>query len=295
MGLAQIKLKVGNFANKNFFYKTQNLINIFSKKRNSKPYKTTAIPISVFIIAKNEEDRIGLAIEAVKKFADEILVIDSGSSDETVKIAQNLGAKTFYNKWQGYGKQKVFGESLCKNQWILNIDADEEVLDNLADEICELFSKKNTSFVGYKIKIVNKFFGEKFPKKWAYNYNQLRLYNKNYCGFSTSSVHDSVLLKNQQMPDKIGQLKNIIAHQSFRSIEHWLEKINSYSSMQAEDAFKKGKKATILKILITPTLAFLKAYFVRRYFIYGFQGIIYSYIFAFGRFIKLIKIRQKYL
>lgn len=250
--------------------------------------------ISVFIITKNEADRIAPVIKAVQKIADEILVIDSGSSDKTVEIAEALGAKTFYNKWQGYGPQKVYGESLCKNKWILNIDADEEVMPELVEEIIDLFSKNNQNqFIGYKIKIVNKFAGEKKPKKWAYYYNQLRLYNKDYCGFKDSTIHDSVVVKigNQS---RIGQLKNIIAHQSFRSIAHWIEKINSYSQMQAEDAFKKGKNISILKITITPFFAFFKGYFIRRYFIYGANGIAYSIIFALGRFLKLVKIREKF-
>ncbi|MES2677309.1 MAG: glycosyltransferase family 2 protein [Pseudomonadota bacterium] len=256
------------------------------------------LPISVFIITQNEADRITPIINAVKEIADEILVIDSGSLDKTIAIATSLGAKTFYNKWSGYGQQKVFGESLCKNKWILNIDADEEVVPELAAEIKELFaSGKIDQFIGYKIKIVNKFFGEKRPKKLAYYYNQLRLYNKEFCGFKDSAVHDSVVIKSSVVSRKslVGQLKNIIAHQSFRSIEHWLEKINSYSTMQAEDAFFKGKNVSIFKILITPTFAFFKAYLVRRYFIYGFNGLIYSYIFAFGRFLKLVKIRQKFI
>jgi glycosyltransferase involved in cell wall biosynthesis len=250
------------------------------------------LPISVFIITKNEADRIAPIIESVSGIADEILVVDSGSVDETLGISENLGAKTFYNKWQGYGQQKVFGESLCKNKWILNIDADEEVSLKLADEIRNLFeNNQQDQSIGYRIKIVNKFFGEKSPKKWAYYYNQLRLYNKEYCGFKDSSVHDSVIVK-EGNNQKIGQLKNIIAHQSFRSYEHWIEKINSYSSMQAKDAFEKGKDVSILKILITPFFAFLKGYFVRRYFIYGVNGLIYSYIFSFGRLMKLVKIRQ---
>jgi len=252
------------------------------------------LPISVFIITHNEADRIASIIKAVQTIADEILVIDSGSSDKTIEIAQDLGAKIFYNKWQGYGQQKVFGENLCRNKWVLNIDADEEVLPELAQEILALFTNKNDSFIGYKIKIVNKFFGENRPKKLAYYYNQLRLYNKEFCGFKDSCVHDSVVVKNGESGN-IGQLKNIIAHQSFRSIEHWIEKINSYSTMQAKDAFKKGKNVSVLKILLTPTLAFLKAYFIRRYFIYGFDGIIYSYIFSFGRLMKLVKIRQQFL
>ncbi len=252
-------------------------------------------PISVFIITKNEADRITSVINAVQEIADEILVIDSGSADNTVEIAQNLGAKTFYNAWQGYGQQKVFGESLCKNKWILNIDADEEMALELAMEIKELFaSQKVDQFIGYKIKIVNKFFSEKKPKKLAYYYNQLRLYNKDYCGFKDSSIHDSVVVKENHKLLRVGQLKNIIAHQSFRSFEHWIAKINSYSTMQAEDAFGRGKNVSILKILITPTFAFLKGYFIRRYFIYGFNGLIYSYVFAFGRLMKLVKIRRKF-
>lgn len=97
------------------------------------------LPISVFIIAKNEEDRIFSVINAVKDFAEEILVIDSYSDDNTVKIAENAGAKVVQNKWNGYGPQKVFGENLCKNKWILNIDADEEVTKDLALEIKKLF------------------------------------------------------------------------------------------------------------------------------------------------------------
>ena len=251
------------------------------------------LPISVFIITLNEADRIESVIKAVQNFADEILVIDSGSTDETLKIAGELGAKTIFNKWNGYGEQKIFGENLCKNKWILNIDADEEVLEELAAEIRALFKNGNPDdFAGYKVKIVNKWFNEKRPKKLAYYYNQLRLYNKDYCGFKDSTVHDSVIVKNSEK--QIGQLKNIISHQSFRSFENWIDKINSYSKMQAADAVKRGKKASFLKILVTPAHSFFKAYFIRRYFIYGIDGLIYSYVFAFGRTIRLIKIRQSW-
>lgn len=248
--------------------------------------------LSVFIITKNEADRIESVIKAVKKIADEILVIDSGSSDQTCEIASAAGAKVIFNEWRGYGLQKIFGENQCRNKWILNIDADEEVSEKLADEILELFEKNNQeNFYGFRVKIVNKFRFEKHPKKLAYYYNQLRLYNKDFAGFNNSTVHDSVELK-ENNPDKIGQLKNIIFHQSFRSFEHWIDKINSYSSMQALDSFKKGKNVSILKISFVTSFAFLKAYIVRRYFIYGFDGLVYSYLFAFSRFSKAIKTRE---
>ena len=97
------------------------------------------IPISVFIIAKNEEDRIPHNLKSVVDWADEVIVIDSGSSDKTVEVATHLGAKVVYHEWQGYGPQKVFGETICKHNWLLNIDADEAVSDDLRDEMIGLF------------------------------------------------------------------------------------------------------------------------------------------------------------
>ncbi len=253
------------------------------------------VPLSVFIITKNEEDRIVDVINAVKEVADEILVIDSGSSDKTCEVAAKAGAKVMFNEWNGFGLQKIFGENQCRNKWILNIDADEEVSPELCVEIRELFEKNLVeNFYGFRVKIVNKFRFEKRPKNGAYYYNQLRLYNKNFAGFKNSTVHDSVELKDKNSKE-IGQLKNIIFHQSFRSFFHWIEKINFYSSMQAKDSFAKGKCPSVFKIFFTPTVAFLKAYFVRRYFIYGFDGLIYSYLFAFSRFAKMIKTRELFL
>ena len=249
------------------------------------------LPISVFIITKNEADRIAQVINAAKKIANEILVIDSGSSDETCKIAAGAGAKVLFNKWQGYGQQKKFGESKCINKWILNIDADEEISQELEAEIKEIFSQRiGKNVAGFRVKIVNKFRFETQPQKWAYYYNQLRLYNKDLAGFKNSSVHDSVEVRSAKC--EILQLKNIIFHQSFRSYSHWIEKLNSYSQMQAQDSFAKGKNPSLLKVFFTPLFTFFKAYFVRRYFIYGFNGIIYSSLFAFSRFAKAIKTRE---
>lgn len=250
------------------------------------------IAISVSIIAKNEGDRIAQIIRAVKDIADEILVVDSGSSDDTCKIAMQEGAKVMYNEWKGYGQQKIFAENQCKNDWILNIDADEEISPQLSTEIKEIFSAEiDQNVAGFRVKIVNKFRFEKAPKKSAYFYNQFRLYNKNLAGFRDSAVHDSVILK-EGVEAKILQLNNIIYHQSFKSFSHWIEKINSYSQMQAHDSCQKGKKVSAAKILFVFPLAFLKAFFVRKYFTYGFDGFIYSFLFAFSRFAKNIKIRE---
>lgn len=246
--------------------------------------------ISVFIITKNEADRILKVLQSVKEFADEIIVVDSGSVDNTQEIARQFGAKVIFNEWSGYGPQKVFAESVCKNDWILNIDADEEVSPELAQEINSM--SFNDKYQGYRVKIVNKFRFEERPKKFAYYYNQLRLYNKKYAGFKDSIVHDSVILKGGD-DTRLGQLQGIIYHQSFRSYEHWIDKINYYSELQAQDSFLKGKKVSNFKIIFISFLAFFKAYLIRRYFVYGFKGFIYSYLFAFSRFVKAIKVQEK--
>jgi glycosyltransferase involved in cell wall biosynthesis len=260
--------------------------------------KKSTFPISVFIITKNEEERIQIAIKSVINWVDEVIVIDSGSEDKTVDVAKRLGAKVIKHKWEGYGQQKIFGESKCKNDWILNIDSDEEILPELKDEITQIFENNiQDDFYGYRIRIANMFPNEKKPKKWAYSYNQTRLYNKQKAGFRSSSVHDSVIVdgvKEYSAEEKkvIGQLSGRMAHHFITSYTQWIDKLNKVTQMQAQDYFNKGKHACWLKILFIPTIAFCKAFFIRRYFIYGFNGIIYSYVYAFGRCMKYIKARE---
>ena len=133
------------------------------------------IPISVFIICKNEEDRIGASIKSVTGWTDEIIVVDSGSTDKTVEIAQKAGAtKVVFNEWKGYGPQKNFAQGLCKNHWVFNLDADEEVTDSLKEEIIDLFKSgkiDNHSTYDIAIKIAPRFieFNEssKGPEKYC--------------------------------------------------------------------------------------------------------------------------------
>ena len=104
-------------------------------------------PLSVFIIAKDEEDRIPESIKSVIDWADEVIVIDSGSKDKTVAISEEFGASVIYNEWNGYGPQKVFGEGKCRNDWILNIDADEAISPKLKEEIQQLFDNNIMLFL----------------------------------------------------------------------------------------------------------------------------------------------------
>lgn len=252
---------------------------------------TMKLPISVFIITKDEEDRLPLAIKSVWGWVDEVIVIDSGSTDKTVEIAKELGAKTYYNEWRGYGPQKVFGENLCKNEWLLNIDADEAISPELRNEIIAEFESGTPRYKAYEfiIKVVNRFSSK--PGKFAPAHIQTRLYSKNMFGFKDSTVHDSVVPKDG-VNEQIYRFTKPVLHRSFRSYAHAVTKINRYSTMQAEDMLARGRRPSPLRIICEPFIGFLKGYFIKRHCFLGVDGFIEGILYAFARTLRLAKARE---
>lgn len=251
---------------------------------------TDRLPLSVFIIAKDEADRIPLTIKSVRDWVDEVIVIDSGSDDDTVEVAESLGAQVIYNEWHGYGPQKVFGESLCRNDWILNLDADEEISDELGNEIRALFAGEPRCSA-YRLRILPIYSFQDKTRKFTAVQKPVRLYRRSRAGFKDSTVHDSVAVHE----GPTGTLKGMVNHRSFRSLAHHVEKVNGYSSAQAEDLYRRGRYPSGLLIAVIPILAFFKQYLLRREFVNGIDGIIISYMFAFQRFIRLAKTRERFL
>src|SRR5690349_20627636 len=135
-------------------------------------------PVSVFIIAKNEADRIGATIRAVRGLTDDIVVVDSGSTDGTQAVAQELGARVIFNPWPGYGLQKRFAEDQCRYDWLLNLDADEEVSPELLAEIRRLFAQGEPLCQAYGIRIAETYPGEAAPHPLAYRVAPVRLHRR---------------------------------------------------------------------------------------------------------------------
>ena len=244
-----------------------------------------SLPISVFIITLNEEDRIEKAIRSVISWVDEVIVVDSGSTDRTTELAEALGAKVSFNAWPGYGLQKRHGEDLCRNDWLLNIDADEAVTPELRDKIRSIFAE-GPDFDIYKIEILDVFAHEEEPKKWAYGYWQYRLYHKSAGRFSDSTVHDTVRPLDHA---RITKLDEKIAHHSVRSIQWSVEKMNRYSDMQRDDMIAKGRRISPWRLLFEFPVSFLKSYILRRSYKYGFWGVILAHNYAYSRFLRIAK------
>ena len=254
------------------------------------------IPLSVFIIAKDEADRIGRAIQSVQGWVDEIVVVDSGSEDDTLNIARAAGADIVTtHAWGGYGPQKIHAQSLCRNRWLFNLDADEEVSPALKEQILALFTDGAPSQVAYRVDAVQVFPGNTKPHAFSPHTLVVRIFDKDRAGFRNSPVHDSVILHGtDDIPKDTPLLSAPLWHHSFRSLEHMMDKINYYSTMQARDMLARGIHVPRWRVTLEPFLMFLKNYFLRRYFTMGYQGIVYSVMYAAGRTLRLAKVRELY-
>jgi len=246
---------------------------------------TNRLPISCYIVAHNEGDRIGITIGSVRDWVDEVIVVDSGSTDNTVAVCEALGARVIYNKWPGYGFQKRFAEDQCKHYWVLNLDADEEITPALRDEIIALFAADEPQMAGYILKIRDLLPGETKLAPFTHTDLRTRLYNLRKARVQAIASYDPVEIKE----GKTATLNAPALHRSFRSLAHMLEKINAYTSVQANDLLKKGVTLPQVRLVTELPVAFFKCYFLRAYCLRGWRGFIYSMVFAYGRFIRIAK------
>jgi glycosyltransferase involved in cell wall biosynthesis len=243
-------------------------------------------PLSIFIITRDEADRIARTIEAVRALSDDILVVDSGSTDGTQAIAESLGARVVFNPWPGYGPQKRFAEDLCRHDWLLNLDADEVVPADLATEITELFSQSQPAADAYKLRIAEIFPGEPAPHRFAYALSPVRLYRKAKGRYSPSPVHDRVDLAPEA---RIARLKGTVHHYSVRSLGEQMDKLNGYSDAQADDLDRRNATLSVFRLVAEFPANFIKAYIGRRHALRGVYGFMTAMNYAFYRYLRVAK------
>lgn len=247
------------------------------------------IKLSSIIIAKNEETNIRKCIESQLECIDEIIIIiDSKTTDNTKEIALEFEkVKIEISEWLGYSKTKQYAISKTSNDWVLWIDADEEITQELNEELIE-FKKQETEYSAYQV-ARRAFFLNKWIKHsgWYPGY-VTRLFNKNKANFIEKEVHEHLIVDG-----KIGKLNNDLNHFTDPNINHYFEKFNRYTSLAAFELFNKNKNATLSDILARPLFLFLKMYIFRKGFLDGFHGLILALFSAFYVFVKYSKLWEK--
>ena len=239
--------------------------------------------ISATIITYNEEKNIRRCIESLD-FVDEIVVVDSLSSDNTCAIAKELGAKVIDQKFLGHIDQKQLAVENATHDWILSLDADEEVSPELKASIVELI-KKPLEYDAYEMKRVSFHLGRWIRHGGWYPDKKIRLFNRQKAHWGGYNPHDKVIVNG-----KVGMLEGDLKHYVFTDLRHNIDTNNSYSSIMAEDLYRNGKKFSYLKLFFKPIGKFLEVYLYKRGFLDGMAGFIIAVGASYSMFLKFAKL-----
>jgi len=243
--------------------------------------------ISAVIITKNSERLIADVLKSIQ-WCDEIVIVDSGSADNTLEICKKYNCQIFHREFNGFGEQKNFAVNQASNDWILSIDADEIITDELREEIKFRLADDTEKYSGYYIPINLFFFGKLLNFGGSKIKRKLRLFNKKYGNFNLNKVHESVELSF----GKIGQLKNKMLHYSYASISDYFVKFNSYTDIAAEELLKKNKFKNFCAIVIRFPVEFLKRYILQLGILDGRAGFVWCLFCAFYPVVKYLKLYE---
>ncbi|MGF1698044.1 glycosyltransferase family 2 protein [Vibrio lamellibrachiae] len=237
--------------------------------------------IAAVIITKNEQSSLRQCLESLR-WVDEIIIVDSGSTDATESIAREFTEHFYVNAdWPGFGKQKQLAQSYAKSDWILAVDADERIDEILRDNILDMLQSppENTMFDLNELTWV---FG-RFLKHSGWYYRHVRLYPNRLTTYNDNLVHESVIIPKDC---KIAELDGDILHYSYQNINHYLVKSAGYAKAWADQRQAKGKKATLSQGFIHALGCFLKMYVLKRGFLDGKQGFLIAVLSAHSTFVK---------
>lgn len=241
--------------------------------------------LSITLITLNSEKTLKSVLEAVY-WADEIVLVDSGSTDKTLEIARQFNAKIVYRAFDGYGSQKNFATSQASNDWILSLDDDEILTPELQQEIQNL-SLSTTDYNGFKIPRSLIFLGKLLKFSGEYKRLTLRLFNRKQGNWNAEYVHESV-----EVNGKIGILKHQILHDSYRDLTDYFNKFNKYTSLGAKTLAERGKTASSLKIITRFPTTFLKIYLLKGSCLDGYAGFMWALLTAINPVVKYAKLKE---
>ena len=244
--------------------------------------------LSVLILATNEKEDLPACIESVKGLCDEIIVIDGDSTDGTVAVAENLGAKVFNRRFDNFTQQRRFGLSRASGDWILSLDADERVTPALAQEISAIL-RLTTNYDGYQIPFEVSFMGKIMRFSGLGNESHLRLFRKDKVELASGrSVHEVYQLAS----DKIGKLEGKITHRPYRDITEYLLKCESYADLWVSDFIRNNKKLS-WRYHLVPAYEFFRCYIAALGFLDGLPGFVWAALSAYHRKVRIKKVCEQ--
>lgn len=234
------------------------------------------------VISLNAEAQLDACLASVT-FADDIVVVDSGSTDKTEQIAQRYGVRWIRHDWLGYGPQKQFAVRQAQHDWVLCLDVDERVTEPLRAAIQAALVAPRAS--AFEMARCNRFMGRWLRHGEGYPDWSLRLFDRRRAQWSDDLIHEKVIA-----PEQPARLTGDLLHDSADDLHGYLEKQNVYTTLQAEQLFSHGRQASALRLIISPLARFVKFYFLRLGFLDGFAGLVHISIGCFNSFSKQAKL-----
>ena len=241
------------------------------------------MPLSVALITRDAAGQLADCLESVA-FADEIVVVDSGSTDGTVELARRHGARVLRHEWLGFGPQKQFAVEAASHDWVLCVDADERVSPELREQIVSEL-KAPRGFV-YAMPRRNRFLGRWLRHGEGYPDWSVRLFHRAHARWGSEPVHEKVVPRSPVL-----RLSGDLLHDSAETLERYLDKQNRYTSLQAEAMHAEGRRASALQLTISPVLRFFKYYVLRLGFLDGVPGLVHIAIGCMNSFNKYAKLK----
>ena len=241
-------------------------------------------PVSAIVITKNEADAIADALTSLA-WADEIIVVDAESTDETAAIARRFTERVYQRPWNGYVEQKNHAASLATHDWIFSLDADERVPGDLSNEIRALLTSE-PPLRGYRMPRVSFYLGRWMRTTDMYPDYQLRLYDRRHARWEGMHVHESVKVGD----GRVGYLNNELQHYPYKDLSEHLIRMDRYTTLAARQMFEKGRRATRLELLFHPPVAFARNYILKGGFRDGKPGLIISLVNSYYVMLKFAKL-----
>lgn len=245
--------------------------------------------ISVVIITLNEERNIGRCLESVRGIADETVVVDSFSTDRTEEICGQFGVRFIRHPFGGYVEQKTYAIGQAAGDYILLLDADEALSERLRDSILKV--KENWTHDGYSFNRLASYCGQWIRHGEWYPDRKLRLFNRRKAGVGGRNPHDTIEMK---PGGTVKHLEGDLLHYTYHAVAEHIHQINRFTTIQAEDNFKRGRKPSWLQIIFAPPFKFLKSYILRLGFLDGYYGFLISRNSAYSTFLKHAKLKAMY-